>query len=538
MNNIDNTITRLTKVVDEIRQRGIDITAKYDEWMLEGFALGSLGEEGREPFHAISSMHPEYDYDKCNAKFDNILATSRNTVSIGSFFDIAKRYGIDISMPKGRPRKTEQQREEETANKMQKACDFLTANYQLRYNEWTKRCEICGEKGWVPINDREFHSIYCEMKLQGINLSENDLQALLSAKHVIKSYDAVREYLGSLPEWTPQEGDDVEYERFKDDPIREFFEHIQFADDENHEFYIHYMRKWFVGLVGLMLGTIEEHNLMIVLSGTQHIGKTFFARHILPPELRDYLYQANPSQRVDKDFVISLSEFILVFLDEFSFGSNAKSDAYKFITTSTTSNERDSYARFRERRTRRAALIAATNNKRYIKDAEGSRRYLSVDVAGTLNIYEHPLCYARAYAMAKYLLANGYKTKPTAEESAELTSHNEAYMEVSDCEEVIRAFFRPPFEGEKCRALSAAEVMQMMRVRGFYGKGYGTTEVWRSLKRLGFLPHMIRGINKYLIVEKDTDTLKTEGASDALTILHDSQPTSNAVSDNDEIEPF
>ena len=107
----DNMKARITKVVDEIRNRGIDITAKYDEWMLEGFALGSLGEEGREAFHTISSMHPEYDRDKCNAKFDNILATARNTVSIGSFFDIAKRYGIDISMPKGRPRKTEQQRE-------------------------------------------------------------------------------------------------------------------------------------------------------------------------------------------------------------------------------------------------------------------------------------------------------------------------------------------------------------------------------------------------------------------------------------------
>ena len=154
MNNIDNTMSRVTKVVDEIKQRGIDITAKYDEWMLEGFALGSLGEEGREPFHAISSMHPEYDYDKCNAKFDNILATSRNTVSIGSFFDIAKRYGIDISMPKGRPRKTEQQRGEEAANKMQRACEFLIANYRLRYNEWTKRCEIYEAPGHQSLGER------------------------------------------------------------------------------------------------------------------------------------------------------------------------------------------------------------------------------------------------------------------------------------------------------------------------------------------------------------------------------------------------
>ena len=541
MNNIDNTMSRVTKVVDEIKQRGIDITAKYDEWMLEGFALGSLGEDGREPFHTISSMHPEYDYDKCNAKFDNILASSRNMVSIGSFFDIAKRYGIDISMPKGRPRKTEQQREEEAANKMQRACDFIAANYQLRYNEWTKRCEINTQNVWKPINDREFHSIYCEMKLQGINLAENDLQALLNARQVIPSYDAVREYLDSLPLWTPSEDDDMENERFSDDPIREFFEHIQFADDENHEFYIHFMRKWFVGLVGMMLGVIDEHNLMIVLSGTQHIGKTFFARHILPPELSNYLYQANPSQRVDKDFVISLSEFILVFLDEFSFGSNAKSDAYKFITTSTTSNERDSYARFRERRTRRAALIAATNNKRYIKDAEGSRRYLSVDVAGTLNIYEHPLCYARAYAMAKYLLEHGYKTKPTAEESAEITRHNDDYMEITDCEEVIRTFFRPPFEGEKCRALSAGVLMQMMRVRGFFGKGYSAIELGRSLRRVGYQPHIIKGAVKYLIVEKDTEALNTEGTSDALTILHDMQSSSGVVAVNDgdeDIEPF
>ena len=162
-------------------------------------------------------------------------------------------------------------------------------------------------------------------------------------------------------------------------------------------------------------------------------------------------------------------------------------------------------------------------------------------MAGTLNIYDHPLPYARAYAMAKYLLEHGYKTKPTAEESAELTSHNEAYMEVSDCEEVIRTFFRPPFEGEKGRALSAAEVMQMMRVRGFYGKGYSAADVGRSLRRRGYEPHVIKGVTKYLVVEKDTEALKTEGTSDALTILHNMQqsiPSMTVDCSDEEIEPF
>lgn len=537
----DNTKNRLMKTIDEIRERGIDITQQYDEWMYEGFALGSLGEEGREPFHAISAMSPKYNHDECNAKFDNILATTTNRVSIGTFFELAKRYGVDVPMPKGRPQKTEQQREQETATKMKKACEFITANYQLRYNEWTRRCEINAEKCWKPINDREFHSIYCDLKLQGINISENDLQALLNSKNIIKSYDAVREYLDSLPEWTPQEGDDIEQEKFREDDIRDFFEHIQFVDDENREFYIHFMRKWFVGLVGLMLGTVEEHNLMIVLSGTQHIGKTFLARHILPPELRDYLYQANPSQRVDKDFVISLSEFVMVFLDEFSFGSNAKSDAYKFITTSTTSNERDSYARFRERRTRRAALIAATNNKRYIKDAEGSRRYLSVDVAGTVNIFEHPLDYTRAYAMAKYLLEHGYKTKPTAEESAQITQHNNDFMEISDSDEVIRSFFRPPFEGEQCRAYSAGEVMQKLRARSFNGKGFNAVEIGRSLKRLGYQSFAVHGNTKYFIVEKDAEMLKSESIADAEAILQAMNPSVQPSADEgkeDNVLPF
>lgn len=519
------TMLRIKLYLDYIQSHGIDLTQNYDEWVLLGFAFASLGEDGREPFHIISKFSDKYSYDECNKKFDNVLATSRNEISIGTFFDIAKRYGIDIPTPMGRPRKTEQQREEETANKMQKAMMYLAEHFCLRHNTWTKRCEVKKAHGWEVVDDREFHSIYCDMKLNGINVSENDLQALLESKNVSQDYDAVNEWLTSLEKWTPHEGDDIEHEKFVDDPIREFFEHVQFKDEENHEFYIHFMRRWFVGLVGMMLGIIDEHNLMIVLAGSQHIGKTFFARNILPPELKNFLYMANPSQRVDKDFSISLSEFVLVFLDEFSFGSNSKSDAYKFIVTSTTTNERDAYARYREKRVRRAALIAATNTKRYIKDREGNRRYLSVDVLGTLNLNEHPLDYKRAYAMAIYLIEHGYATKPTAEESELITRHNEDFMEITDCEEVIRTFYREPFPEESgIRALTAGEIMQQLRILGFFGKGYNAVEIGRTLKRLGYEPHLVNGNNRYLIVKKDDTTMVSEGQDSASTIMGEVKP--------------
>lgn len=531
------TLRKAETVVRRILESHTDITADYNDWMLLAFSLSSLGEEGRKLFIDISSVSPKFNLKECEEKFDHIKGTSQGKVGIGTFFDIAKRHGIDISMPKGRPQKTIEQRQEESRNKMQAGMEYLASHYMLRYNVWTHRAEMQVDGKWRPITDRDVDSIYCTMRTEGISISDKDVRALLSFNKLVKEYDAIREWLDSLPDWEPSEGDDIEAGIFKDDPIREFFEHILFVDEENHEFYIHYLRKWFVGLAGMMLGVIDEHNILLVLCGKQHKGKTYLIRRILPPELSEYRYDANPSAHVDKDFIISLSEFVLIFLDEFSFGNNAKSDAYKFIVSSTTSNERDAYGHFREKRRRRAALVAATNHKRYIKDPEGDRRYLSVDVAGTVNLHEHPLDYRKAYAMAKYLLLHGYKTKPTAEESECISKHNEAFMELNDCEEVIKTYFRAPLALEPCKALSSAEIMQKLRNNwGIFGKGFSTNEIGRTLKRLGYEPHIIKGTNKYMIVAKTSDELMGEGERDAQSI-RESQTNPEAempeVEDND-----
>ncbi len=532
------TLRKAEIITERIKASHIDITAVYDDWMHLGFALSNLGEDGRKMFIDISSMNPNFNLKECEEKFDHLKGDSHGKVGIGTFFEIAKRHGIDISTPKGRPQKTEEQRQEDSRNKIHASMEYLKADYQLRHNVWTNRTEMLAEGKWRPVTDRDVDSIYCSMRAEGISISENDLRALLNYDKLVKAYDAINEWLDRLPTWEPSEGDDLQAGVFKDDPIREFFEHICFKDECNHEFYISFLRKWFVGLVGMMLGVIDEHNILLVLCGEQHLGKTYFIRHILPPELAEYRYDANPSARVDKDFIISLSEFVLVFLDEFSFGSNAKSDAYKYIVSSSSSNERDSYGHFREKRRRRAVLVAATNHKRYIKDREGNRRYLSVEVAGTVNLHDHPLDYNRAYAMAKYLLLNGYQTKPTAEESECISQHNEEFMEMNDCEEVIRSFFRAPLEMEPCKAISSGEIMQKLRIRwGIYGKGFSANEIGRTLIRLGYEPHLSRGVNKYMIVEKTDDELNCEGERDAQTIrLSMVQPASEQLEyEDDEI---
>ena len=78
----------------EIARRGIDITATYDDWFHVGAALASLGERGRSLFHLVSAQNDKYKPAETDRKFSNCLHDI-NKISIGTFFHICSRYGIN-----------------------------------------------------------------------------------------------------------------------------------------------------------------------------------------------------------------------------------------------------------------------------------------------------------------------------------------------------------------------------------------------------------------------------------------------------------
>lgn len=520
MKDLQSEVRHARLVVDRILESHIDITDNYDDWMRIAFALASLGEPGEDLFLKVSSMSRKYNHDDCTTKYNNIKEKTYGRCSIGTFFEIAKRYGVDISMPKGRPQKNDEQRKGEQVNKINAAIAYLADNnYRFRFNAWIERTEMYKDGKWAPMTERDFANTFITLKSNGISISDKDLQNLLKSEQIAKEYDAVQNYLESLPAWQPAEGDDIENERFADDPIREVIEHIEFVDDENHEFYIHFIRKWFVGLVGMMSGKISEHNIMMVLCGKQHRGKTHIIRHILPPELHDYYKEVTPTAHVDKDFIISLSEFVLIFLDEFSFKDNAMSQVYKQLVSSNSSNERRPYDHFHERRIRRAALVGATNDTDYLIDRKGDRRYLSVEVESTKNLDKHPFDYDRAYAMALYLLEHGYQCKPTAEESEQISKHNERFMAVSDCEGLLESHYRKPTLYEKGTAMTAAEIMNQLHIITGRCKNFSSQEIGRCLTQLGFEKRILHGKAKYLVIERSEAEIKEEQERDAEIIM-------------------
>ena len=512
MNKYFNSYTdleHLELVARRIHESGTDITSSYHQWIDVAFACASQGEAGREPFHTICSVYPGYKREECDEKFTNCLHTGRGDITLATLFKLAKDNGIDTSLPRGCRPKTEEQKEERQKNKMLRMHEAISQMCQTRFNTWTGHVELFDGVGglslankWKELDDRDLSTIFCRLKEQGITVSEAEVKAFLQSIDNSKDYDPVRHYLESLPPYDPQEGID---------DIDEFFAgHLVFDDEEDKALCLKMLKKWFVCLVALALGKLEENPLMPTLCGPQHIGKTFFIRHILPPELRTFFKAPTPSDPVDKDYLLALSQFMLIFLDEFSISSDMRSNAYKAIITSGKSNLRASYDHFSKERPRRASLIAATNYQQFIREAEGNRRYLGIRLKGTVNLNEHPLNYERAYAQALYLLQQGYDPKPTAEESRLISDHNREFMEPNDCETALMVFLRKPQPKEPCEAWTASDIFQELTNRGFRGRNFSPVEIGRRMGKLGFEKRNTKTGVRYLVSIADYDRQKRE----------------------------
>ena len=89
----------VSAVVDRIIHAGIDIAPDYPTWIRVGFALASsFGENGRPFFHHVSQLYPRYSREEADKQYTLCLRGKGRGVTIATFFEIAKRAGIDISV--------------------------------------------------------------------------------------------------------------------------------------------------------------------------------------------------------------------------------------------------------------------------------------------------------------------------------------------------------------------------------------------------------------------------------------------------------
>lgn len=105
----------------------INIADSYKEYVELGFLCVEFGNDGREWFHKLSSLDEKYSQAHCDKQFDNCLKTTEHKISIASLVHLCQLNGIDTSKPKGRPAKTDEQRQEEQQQNVTKLKQTLYA---------------------------------------------------------------------------------------------------------------------------------------------------------------------------------------------------------------------------------------------------------------------------------------------------------------------------------------------------------------------------------------------------------------------------
>ncbi len=87
----------IERIVNELVTGGHNICHDYDTWVSLSFSLATLLEEGRVYFHSISQVDAtKYDYKTADTQFDEALNKGNGTVTIGTFFDMAKKAGVEL----------------------------------------------------------------------------------------------------------------------------------------------------------------------------------------------------------------------------------------------------------------------------------------------------------------------------------------------------------------------------------------------------------------------------------------------------------
>ena len=92
-------LKRVLFCVEQIEAGKIDISADYDDWLLIGFALSTLGEDARELYHRAVQYNDAYNQKEADRKFDNALTTARFK-NPAKFFALCKNHGIKTALPK------------------------------------------------------------------------------------------------------------------------------------------------------------------------------------------------------------------------------------------------------------------------------------------------------------------------------------------------------------------------------------------------------------------------------------------------------
>ena len=357
---------------------------------------------------------------------------------------------------------------------------------------------------WFEVKDRLVNSL-CSMLSKQKDVNVKKIWQVIDSDFV-PLYNPLREYLNRLPPWDEATN-----------PILDLALSVTVkgGPDEQLLFYA-CLRKW---LVGMVAGWLEEKTVneeILVLIGEQGIYKTRWFEHLLPPELSAYFNSTSTFGKMDKDEILSLSQFGLICLDEIDALKSEAMSRLKWAVTTKAADTRKPYAHNSERRIHIASYCGTSNNLQFIDDDSGTRRWLTFEVESIRSPFEYPIRHKEIFAQAYALYLKGFHYWFEGKETDIVQLHNQQFEVPKPEQELVSKYYRVPAKGEACEFVSATEIMQT--IGGLLINRLSANKLGRAMKAMGFVSVRSRGQRGYNVVAykgADIDMNKTLMAGEA-----------------------
>ena len=438
-------------------------------------------------------------------------------------------------------------------------CDWLNDNYlqfnSLRYDELRDRLQVkClpnppalgGDGVWRDLTDKDLNSMVCQcVNDVQANISVTEMWTALKSDmvptvHPLRAWlNALRPYTPDQPDWIDMVARQVRVKNnnaewginkdnlnnlcarptlalAKDDILSSPLSNVGEAEElsmlssekstplssQNNPADAHWracFKKWFVAMVASWMYDEVVNHTVLVLVGRQGIYKTTWLEHLIPPALRAYSSKLPLSGQITKDDRLRLCENGMLNMDELDAMCGREMNIVKSLLTSTDVNERAAYGRLKEHRVRLASFCASTNNREFLTDITGNRRWLPFEVESIQNPFYTTLPYELMYAEAVYLVKHDFNYWFDMEEIGVLEEHNEHFRAQDNEEQLLPILFDLPAEG-KGEFMTTAQISERL-------VSYGGIKNPMVSNRLGVLLSK----SGYQSVRRTIDNVKVRG---------------------------
>ena len=425
--------------------------------------------------------------------------------------------------------------------RQQIACEWLEENYlqfgSLRHDVVTDRLQIKAykptpspslkgrEEGdgllaignrqetWRNLTDKDINTMVCNcVEETQVNISVNEMWTALKSDRV-PSVHPIREWLNTLPPYTPDQPDWIDW-LAQQVRVKPSGEEAKGDKARGEELWRTCFKKWFVAMVASWMHDEVVNHTALVLVGRQGIFKTTWLERLIPPALRAYSSKMPLNGQISKDDRLRLCENAMLNIDELDAICGREMNIVKSLLTSTDVNERAAYGRLKERRMRLASFCASTNNREFLTDITGNRRWLPFEVESIQNPFHTIIPYERLYAQAKALVEEGiFSYWFDMEEMEVLEAHNEEFRALENEEELLKVYFAvPASDSMNSKFLTTAEISEKLISAGNIKRPMSLSRLGMILGQHGFIASRqgTPARRGWIVYERDSEEINAE----------------------------